>query len=135
MSNINRRSRGFTLIELLVVVLILGILLAIAIPAYLSSVNTAKTNTANSNARAILTAVQASYVANGGTLKYDSAPMVACTGTCLSDLGGSIPTNPCSSGAGIAGYTIDVTTPTKYIITGKNENGCTTAPSTYSVGQ
>lgn len=67
-----QKRRGFTLIELLVVVLILSILMAVALPLYLSAVSDAQRKTCRANMQTIANAVQASRVrlnpADYGTL-------------------------------------------------------------------
>ena len=64
MKKIIGRKRGFTLIELLVVVLILAILMAVALPLYLSAVADSETKTCRSNLQTIANAVQAYRVKN-----------------------------------------------------------------------
>jgi type IV pilus assembly protein PilA len=58
-------ERGFTLIELLVVIIVIGILLAIAVPSYIGFRDRAANNEVKENLRGALPAAQAYHDDNG----------------------------------------------------------------------
>src|SRR5919206_569862 len=66
---------GFTLIELLVVLVIIGILLAIAVPSYLGFKDRANEKAAKANIRAALPAAEAFYSDNGSYASMTTAAL------------------------------------------------------------
>lgn len=62
-----KQDDGFTLIELLVVVVIIGVLVAIAVPVYLNYRQGAADKSAQSDARGAISAIEQYYTNNGNT--------------------------------------------------------------------
>ncbi len=73
-----RKDEGFTLVELMVVVLIIGILVAIAIPVFNAASDSARSRTCMSNQRTIEGAAQQWVAASAGN---DIATLAGNVGT------------------------------------------------------
>ncbi|MBF0566575.1 MAG: type II secretion system protein [Nitrospirae bacterium] len=75
-------ARGFTLIELLIVIAIIGILTAIAVPAFLGQREKAKVRSVQSGAKGAVSDLQSyldAYVAGDPYIVLDSAGNQTCT--------------------------------------------------------
>ena len=68
-------ERGFTVIELLVVIIIIGMLLAIAVPSYIGFRDRAANNEAKTNLRAALPVAEAYNEDNGSYASMDEASL------------------------------------------------------------
>ncbi len=98
-----KKSEGFTLVELMVVVLIIGILVAIAIPVFNSASASARLRTCQSNQRTIEGAVQ-QYLASNPTATWASS-VINTTNVLTSGTAPYIKTAPtCPSAAAASNF-------------------------------
>jgi type IV pilus assembly protein PilA len=92
-------EKGFTLIELLVVILIIGILAAIALPAFLGQRAKGQDGEAKSNARNLVSHIESCYTQKQSYTDCTTAAALNPTGLDIGSATGQVEAAPTGSGA------------------------------------
>lgn len=116
-------DRGFTLIELLVVVVIIGVLIAIAVPLYSNYKKGAANTSASSDVRGAISAVEQFYTANGNTYPADASSGTDGTNVTLAPGAGTGTNGTITVSAG--NQIAFKNNTTSYVICGQNSDGKT----------
>ena len=105
--NLRERTKteeGFTLVELLVVILVIGALAALALPAFLGTQKKGEDADSKSNARNLVSALEACHASTGDYRKCDTLPELEAAGS----RPGIELTDPVTKKSGAASVTADV---------------------------
>jgi len=116
-----KEDEGFTLIELLVVVVIIGVLVAIAVPVYLNYRKGAADKSAESDVRGAISAVEQFYTSNGNVYPATTSGTAGAAITLTAMANGTAGTITLSDKTQL-GYNLNVSG-LSYLICGNNTGG------------
>lgn len=133
MKKLLRKKDGFTLIELMIVVVIIGILAAIALPAFVNYIRRSKTSEAGSNLKAMYTGANAYYSQEFTTRGMGGTSSGNCIGPAADTGNAPLSVKTSAVAANLANFQVyNSTFPDpiyfQYVVTPVMATGCVGAP-------